>query len=150
MNHSSSRRIEEIAYVIPCYNEEECLGEFYRRLSLIADRHQDRRFTFFFVDDGSRDRTAEILDEFAARDPRVKVLHLAWNSGHQKALGAGLDYAEGDVVIILDGDLQDPPELLDEILARVEDGYDIVNMQPPQAGRRFPSPSVHRSTCSTG
>lgn len=129
MNNSGSRRIEQIAYVIPCYNEEDCLREFYRRLSAIADHHADLQFSFVFVNDGSSDHTAAILDELADRDPRVEVLHLAWNSGHQKALCAGLDYAEGDLVIILDADLQDPPELVDEILAQVQDGYEIVNMQ---------------------
>jgi dolichol-phosphate mannosyltransferase len=129
VSKSCSRRIEKIAYVVPCYNEEDCLCEFYRRVSVVADRHADLQFSFVFVNDGSGDHTAEILDELAERDPRVEVLHLAWNSGHQKALCAGLDYAEGDLVIILDGDLQDPPELFDEILAKVQDGYEIVHMQ---------------------
>ena len=114
MSKSCSRRIEKIAYVVPCYNEEDCLCEFYRRVSVVADRHADLQFSFVFVNDGSGDHTAEILDELADRDPRVEVLHLAWNSGHQKALCAGLDYAEGDLVIILDGDLQDLSELFDE------------------------------------
>ncbi len=129
MNNSCRRRIEKIVYVAPCYNEQECLCEFYRRVSVVADRHADLQFSFVFVNDGSSDRTAEILDELADRDSRVEVLHLAWNSGHQKALCAGLDYAEGDLVIILDADLQDPPELLDEILAKVQDGYEVVHMQ---------------------
>jgi dolichol-phosphate mannosyltransferase len=129
MSHANPQRIEHIAYVVPCYNEQDCLPEFCRRVAEIAAHHPNLKFSMLFVDDGSRDRTAEILDSLAEADQRVKVLHLAWNAGHQKALCAGLDYADADLVIVLDADLQDPPELVDEILAKVQEGYDIVHMQ---------------------
>jgi polyisoprenyl-phosphate glycosyltransferase len=125
----NNRRIDRLAYVVPCYNEQDCLMEFYRRVCAIGDRHPELTLEMVFVNDGSQDRTAEILDSLADKDPRVKALHLAWNSGHQKALCAGLDHVEADLIIVLDADLQDPPELLDEILAKAKEGFDIIHMQ---------------------
>jgi dolichol-phosphate mannosyltransferase len=121
--------VKKITYVIPCYNEELVLPELYRRLLLVAEKHAGHEFEFLFVNDGSRDRTQEILDEYAASDSRVKVLHFANNRGHQMALTAGMDFATGDMIVTMDADLQDPPEFIQEMLEKVEEGYEIINMQ---------------------
>jgi len=121
--------IKRVSYVVPCYNEEAVLQEFYRRIDAVASGLGDYTFEFVFINDGSTDRTAEILDGLAGEHRHVKVLHLAANRGHQAAITAGLDFASGDVVITIDADLQDPPELTGEILRRVEEGCDIVHMK---------------------
>ena len=121
--------MKTITYVIPCYNEEETLPEIYRRLSAIPDTMPSYGFEFLFVNDGSKDRTTERLDELASGDKRVKVIHLARNCGHQKALTAGLDYATGDIIITIDADLQDPPELVHEFVAKIEQGFEVVHAQ---------------------
>lgn len=118
-----------ITYVVPCYNEEDVLHEFYGRLSTVASSLEGYECEIIMVNDGSTDRTAEILDDLSSRDSRVKVLHLAANRGHQAALTAGMDFSAGDLTITMDADLQDPPELTGEILARMEEGCDIVHMK---------------------
>ncbi|MFC1681561.1 glycosyltransferase family 2 protein [Pseudomonadota bacterium] len=118
-----------VTYVVPCFNEERCIGEFYRRVCEVAEQHTGHLFEFLFVNDGSQDETQALLDGLAKEDRRVKVVHLARNRGHQLAVTAGLDYASGDVVVIIDADLQDPPELLSKMLAKLRDGYDIVHAQ---------------------
>ena len=121
--------IHKISYVVPCYNEEEVLHEFYQRVSIVADSHLDYEFEYVFVNDGSVDSTPIILNEFADNDPKVKVLHLARNQGHQAAITAGMDFSSGDLMVIIDADLQDPPELIDRILEKISEGYDLVHMQ---------------------
>jgi dolichol-phosphate mannosyltransferase len=116
-----------ISLIIPCFNEEATLPELYARISAVADTLPGRAFEVLFVDDGSTDGTAACLDALADRDPRVKVVHLARNRGHQIALMAGIDCARGDALVTLDGDLQDPPELVPELLARIEEGFDVVH-----------------------
>lgn len=118
-----------VSFVIPCYNEAPGIHMMMRRLEELAAAREHLDFEFVFVNDGSRDATAERLDEFASRDARVKVLHLARNMGHQIAVTAGLDFVQGDVACIIDADLQDPPELIDEMLVKVAEGYDIVHAQ---------------------
>ncbi len=120
-------QIQKISYVIPCYNEEETIGEMHRRLVAIADRMTEYEFEWVFINDGSRDKTPQLLDALAAEDTRVKALHLAANRGHQIALSAGLDYASGDMVITIDADLQDPPELVDQFIEKIREGYDLVH-----------------------
>ena len=122
-----------ITYVVPCYNEEAVLGEFYRRACAAASALAGYKFELVFVNDGSTDRTADILDSLAEADQRVKVLHLAVNRGHQAAITAGMDFSGGDVTITIDADLQDPPELTGRILEKIEQGCDIVHMK---RGRR--------------
>jgi dolichol-phosphate mannosyltransferase len=121
--------IELISLVIPCYNEEATIEEFYRRSQAIADQLSQRRFEFIFINDCSTDLTGSILNNLAAKNPSVKVLHLAQNRGHQIALTAGLDLALGDMIITIDADLQDPPELIHEMLEKIENGFDIVHAQ---------------------
>jgi polyisoprenyl-phosphate glycosyltransferase len=111
--------------VLPVMNEEELLPELHRRLAAVADG-LDGEAEIIFVDDGSTDRSREVLKELRGRDPRVKLAFLSRNFGHQLAITAGLDLASGDAVVIMDSDLQDPPELIPELVARWREGFDVV------------------------
>lgn len=122
-------RVQSISLVIPCFNEELTVEEFYRQIFALAGTISDRKFEFIFVNDGSLDKTGLILNKISDNDLRVKVLHLAQNRGHQIALTAGLDHAFGDMIVTIDADLQDPPELIHEMLQRIEGGYDVVHAQ---------------------
>jgi dolichol-phosphate mannosyltransferase len=113
------------SFVLPVFDEEDTLPELYRRLSAVADG-LDGESEMVFVDDGSRDATAALLLDLHGRDPRVKVLRLTRNFGHQLALTAGLDAAAGDAIIVMDADLQDPPELVPELVERWREGNEIV------------------------
>jgi glycosyltransferase involved in cell wall biosynthesis len=114
--------------VVPVYNEAAVLEFFAAQLGAVLDR-LDVPSTILFVSDGSTDATVPLLDELAARDGRVRYLCLSRNFGHQAALSAGLDRAEGDVVVTMDGDLQHPPELLPRMLELWAAGYDVVHTQ---------------------
>ena len=127
-------KIELISLIIPCFNEEDTIAEFYKRAVTVSETMRPREFEFIFVNDGSTDKTSQILNDLAAGDPVVKVLHLAQNRGHQIALTAGMDYAAGEVIVTIDADLQHPPELIGEMVEKIEDGCDIVH-----AKRRFRS-----------
>jgi len=111
--------------VVPCYNEEACIRETHRRLSAVM-AGMGESYEILYVNDGSRDKTPAMLDDLAARDTRVRVIHFARNAGHQMAVSAGLDYAAGQAVIIIDADLQDPPELIPEMAARWKAGAQVV------------------------
>ncbi len=111
--------------VIPVYNEEQTLPELERRLNLLLDM-LDGDAEVILVDDGSADRSPELIAEICARDPRFKSIRLSRNFGHQVAITAGLDLASGDAVAVMDADLQDPPEVLLEMASRWRAGYDVV------------------------
>jgi polyisoprenyl-phosphate glycosyltransferase len=114
-----------LSVVIPVFDERENLAALRARL-LPALEASGEPFDVVFVDDGSRDGSAEILDAFHAADARVKVVHLSRNFGHQAALQAGLDHARGDAVVMMDADLQDPPELLAQFVAAWRGGHEVV------------------------
>jgi polyisoprenyl-phosphate glycosyltransferase len=114
--------------VVPLYNEELNLPELYRRVSLIMDQ-LDTTVEFICVNDGSRDRTLEILRELREKDSRICYISFARNFGHQIAVTAGLNFARGEAIIVLDGDLQDPPELITEMLKKWQEGYQVVYAQ---------------------
>lgn len=114
-----------LSIIIPVYEEQDNLPELYRRLSVVADELLCD-VEFVFVNDGSRDRTWAILDEFARTDSRLRTLALSRNFGHQAAVTAGLEAARGQVVVVLDGDLQDPPEVIPQLMERWREGYDVV------------------------
>ena len=113
------------SFVIPVYNEEEVLPELYRRMKLVMEQ-LDGSAEAVLVDDGSRDRSYPLMLELHALDPRFKVVHFSRNFGKEVAVSAGLDLATGEAVVLLDADLQDPPELAVEMAARWRDGYDMV------------------------
>ena len=114
-----------ISIVVPCYNEEEVLQLLFDRLGGAA-RDWQADVEFILVDDGSTDKTWEIIQQFHRRDPRWKAVRLARNMGHQIALWTGLQHAGGDVIGVLDADLQDPPEVLPRLFEKWEQGYDVV------------------------
>jgi len=116
------------SFILPVFNEEETMEETYRRLAETLDRLQATG-EIIMVDDGSRDRSLEIMRELRRRDPRVCYLSLARNFGHQIAVTAGLRFAQGDAVIVLDSDLQDPPELIPKMVDKWHDGYQVVYAQ---------------------
>ena len=111
--------------IIPAYNEEDVLEESYRRLKKAADTF-DGDYELIFVNDGSKDRTMEILDKLAGEDKTVKVIHFSRNFGHQIAVSAGMDHAQGDAIIIIDCDLQDPPEVIPQMIEKWREGYEVV------------------------
>jgi glycosyltransferase involved in cell wall biosynthesis len=115
-----------VSIVIPCHNEETVLPELHRRLLAVANTVTEARFELIFVDDGSKDRTLEILREMAALDPNIRVIALSRNFGHQLAVTAGVDSAVGDAVVLIDADLQDPPELIPEMIHHWLSGYQVV------------------------
>jgi polyisoprenyl-phosphate glycosyltransferase len=115
-----------ISFVLPVKDEEEVLPELHRRLDSVC-REIEGECEFIFVDDGSTDRSREVMSELRARDERVKLLFLARNFGHQLALSAGLDFANGDAVVIMDSDLQDPPETVLEMIPLWREGYEVVH-----------------------
>src|SRR5688572_14085174 len=109
-----------LSIVVPCYNEEACLPELHARLSRAARQVAGEDFEIVLVNDGSRDRSWEIMQEIARTDPRLVALNLSRNHGHQLALTAGLDLCSGDRILIIDADLQDPPELLPDMIAEMD------------------------------
>ncbi len=119
------RSYRMISVVVPAYNEEAGLALLYERLTAAASTWNED-YEIVVVDDGSRDATLRILTEFAERDSRVKVLSFTRNFGHQAAVTAGLIHATGDIVAVIDADLQDPPEELYRFLEKIKEGYDVV------------------------
>jgi polyisoprenyl-phosphate glycosyltransferase len=118
-----------VSVVVPCFDEQAVIGMSHRRLkaalvALCADGHMSHEI--IYVDDGSRDKTASLLDDIALSDPCVKVVMLSRNFGHQPAVTAGLDHANGDCAVIIDADLQDPPELIADMVKLWRSGFEVV------------------------
>jgi glycosyltransferase involved in cell wall biosynthesis len=122
----------KISVVIPVYEEEELIPELLRRVLATLDGLGGGPHELVLVDDGSRDRTWALIAEGAARDPRVRGVSLSRNFGHQTALTAGLDASDGDVTVVMDGDLQDPPELIPQLVAAWAEGNDVVYVRRAQ------------------
>jgi polyisoprenyl-phosphate glycosyltransferase len=114
---------------IPVYNEEQVVPELLRRAGAVLDRLPGGPHELILVDDGSRDRTLELLVEAAARDPRLVVVSLSRNFGHQAAFSAALDQVTGDAAVLMDGDLQDPPEEIPRLVEKLGEGFDVVYAQ---------------------
>lgn len=115
----------QYSIVVPVYNEEEVIHETYRRLKNVMISTGES-YELLFVNDGSRDRTADILKEYSEKDPSVILLDFSRNFGHQIAITAGMDYSRGKAVVVIDADLQDPPELILEMIEKWKQGYDVV------------------------
>lgn len=111
--------------VAPCYNEEGNLPELYRRITEVMDRTGEP-WELVLINDGSADRTPEIMRELHALDPRVHYIDFARNFGHQLAVTAGMDYAQGEAVVLIDADLQDPPELILDMIEKWKQGYHVI------------------------
>lgn len=114
--------------VIPAFNEEDNLPELVQRLTTVMERLGDR-YEAIFIDDGSRDRTLDLLRDYARQNPSLRYISFARNFGHQTAVTAGLNFVRGQAIIVMDADLQDPPELIPELLQRWQDGYQVVYAQ---------------------
>ena len=115
-----------ISALIPAYNEEECLHELYKRVSDVLSKLEKYDYEILIINDGSKDKTLEILHDLNTKDKHLQYVNLARNYGKEIAMAAGLDYVKGDVVVILDADLQIPPEYIPEMLSYYEEGYDDV------------------------
>jgi dolichol-phosphate mannosyltransferase len=114
-----------LSIIAPIYNEEEVLPELYRRIRLVMDG-TDETWELVLVDDGSRDGSADIIAQLHAQDPRVKGIRFSRNFGFQEAVTAGMDHARGAAVILTDADLQDPPEVIPDMIAKWREGFDVV------------------------
>src|SRR5690348_2940938 len=124
VKRSTSTR-PEVSVVVPIFNEQENLPELYRRLVEVLEEHA-RDFELILVNDGSHDDSPRLLDELHVADQRVVVIHLSRNFGHQAAISAGIDHAAGRTVVLMDGDLQDPPEIIPQLLTRWREGNEVI------------------------
>jgi glycosyltransferase involved in cell wall biosynthesis len=116
----------ELSVVVPVFNEQDCLAEFHRRTAAVLDG-LGLTAEIIYVNDGSSDNSAHLLDELAEQDSRVRLLRFSRNFGHQIAVSAGLDASRGAAVVVIDSDLQDPPELIPQLIERWQEGYDVVH-----------------------
>lgn len=130
--------MKTITIIIPAYNEEESLPFLYERLEKLMDDVKNYEFEILFVNDGSKDNTLNLIKEYREKDKRISYVDFSRNFGKETAMIAGLDYAKGDAVIFMDADLQDPPELIPEMIKYWEEGYDDVYAQrKSRAGESF-------------
>src|SRR3989344_3959301 len=113
-----------LSVVLPIFNEEEALPELMKELYSVCNS-LNKNYEIIFVDDCSRDKTPEILSQYAGKDPRIKIIRFSRNFKHQAALSAGLDAASGDFVVTMDSDLQHPPQMIPEFLKQAENDFDI-------------------------
>ena len=118
---------KKLSVVVSCYNEELALRQFYAETSKVL-KSLSWDFELIFVNDGSQDGSIEILKELASGDEKVKVVDFSRNFGHEAAMIAGMDYSSGDGIVCMDADLQHPPECLPGIIAKLDEGYDVINM----------------------
>ena len=115
-----------LSIVIPCYDEDEVIVETVNRIKTFCSELVDLDVELIFVDDGSRDRTCELLKGYALEDSRIRLIIFSRNFGHQIAVTAGIDAAKGDAVVLIDADLQDPPAVVHEMISKWQEGYDVV------------------------
>ena len=114
-----------LSVIVPIYNEQEVLTETYKRLTSVMETFAES-YELIFVNDGSRDRSPQMLAELCAQDKNVKFINFSRNFGHQPAITAGMDYARGQAVVVIDADLQDPPEIILEMIKKWREGFDVV------------------------
>ena len=118
--------MKKVSVVVPMYYEEEVANECYNRLTNVLKNIPNYEYEIVFVNDGSKDKTLDILEEIAKQDKNVKIVSFARNFGHQTAVTAGIKYITGDAVVIIDADLQDPPELIPDMLKLWEEGHEVI------------------------
>lgn len=118
--------MKKITLVIPMYYEEKVANECYKRVKENLDKLESYEYEIIFVNDGSKDKTLEILEEISKKDDNVKIISFSRNFGHQAAVTAGLQYVTGDCILIMDADLQDPPELIPDMLKLWEEGNEVI------------------------
>lgn len=117
---------DKLSIIIPCFNEEDVIHETIKRLNEFTKNSTISDIELIFVDDGSQDKTREILKYYATDDDKIKIIGFSRNFGHQIAVTAGIDAANGDAVVLIDADLQDPPEVIHKMIEKWKDGYDVV------------------------
>lgn len=118
--------MKKISVIIPMYYEEEVVAECYKKMTNVLSKIEGYEYEIICVNDGSKDKTLQILEEIALKDKALKVISFSRNFGHQPAVTAGLKYVTGDAVVIIDADLQDPPELIPEMLKLWEEGNEVI------------------------
>ena len=118
--------MKTITVMIPAYNEQEVLSSLFKRLDFLSKSAEKYEFEFLFINDGSHDKTLEMIMRQSKKDPRISYINLSRNFGKEVAMMAGIDHAQGDAMVIIDADLQDPPELIPEMIHYWEQGYDDV------------------------
>lgn len=118
--------MKTITIIVPAYNEEEALPYFFDRIKNVVDDIKNYNFEILFINDGSKDKTLEIIKKYKEEENRISYVNLSRNFGKEVAMIAGLDYAKGDAIVFMDADLQDPPELIPELIKWWEEGYDDV------------------------
>lgn len=121
--------MKKVSIIIPAYNEEESLPFLYERVEKVINSIDNYEFEILFVNDGSKDKTIELIKEYRKKDKRINYVDFARNFGKETAMIAGIDYAKGDCIVFMDADLQDPPELIPEMIKYWEEGYDDVYAQ---------------------
>ena len=117
---------KKISVIVSCYNEEESLPLFYKEMNKVMEEMANNEFELVFVNDGSSDKTLDVIKSLREKDTRIRYVSFSRNFGKEAAMLAGLDYATGDYITLMDADLQDPPRLLPEMLEYINDGYDCV------------------------
>lgn len=115
-----------VTIIIPAYNEEKVLPKLFNRLDKLSQNESNYLFEFLFINDGSKDSTMKLISEKSTIDNRISYINLSRNFGKERAMLAGFDYAKGDAIVIIDADLQDPPELIPNMISLWEEGYDDV------------------------
>lgn len=134
---SGFHKMVKLSVVIPTYNEESILPELYRRLTKVLENIGES-YEVIYVNDGSTDKSLDIMKTFHSKNKRIKVLDLSRNFGHQIAITAGCDYARGEAVIVMDADLQDPPEVIPQLIKTWREGYDVVfAVREKREGERY-------------
>ena len=134
---------KRLSVVAPCFNEQDGIDEFYRRVSAVCAASVGDSYEIVLVNDGSTDSTLSALRTLSERDSHVVVVDLARNYGHQIALTAGLEFAGGERILILDADLQDPPELLPQMMALMDEGNDVVYGQRRRRSSTYTTHASH-------
>lgn len=124
-----------VSILVPCYNEEASLPKLYEEVSKLMDAENNYDWELFFINDGSRDSTIDIIKELYEKDQRISYVDLARNFGKENAMLAGFDYVKGDCMVIMDADLQDPPSLIPDMLKYWEEGYDDVYAKRNSRGK---------------
>jgi dolichol-phosphate mannosyltransferase len=126
-----------VSVIVPLYNEQEVISESYRRLKAVMDGTGER-YELIFINDGSRDQTWAMACALAGKDPALRLISFSRNFGHQTAITAGMDAANGDAVVVIDADLQDPPEIIPQMLEKWREGYQVVyGLRTKRKGESF-------------
>ncbi len=120
--------MKKISIVVSVYNEEKVIKYFYAELISVLNKMQNYKFELLFINDGSIDKSKTILEELSSQNSNVKVINFSKNFGHEAAMIAGIDESSGKFIICMDADLQHPPKAIKDIILKIEEGYEVVNM----------------------